>query len=318
MGLAIGLISIGGVIFSVDDEDYFVIGITSWVANEDFDNNIEGFKQSLEKFGFIEGKNVKYIIKNPNGNEFEQKRIIQSFIDNEVDLIYSLTTPGTLIAKQMTEDIPIVFSIVTYPQKAGLIETYENSGNNLVGTRNFIPAGKQFDVFYDIFQAKKIGFLHRDGEPNSIFQFDEMRKHAEKINVEIIEINPKSIEDTESKILNIINEIDAIYQACDTLVQSGGEEIAIKIATEHNKPTFSCNKDGVKKGALIGDVVDFKNIGVQSGEKAALILQGVNPSEIISESQKGDYIIVNLQTAKVLGIKIPQYILNISEEVIGG
>ena len=68
--------------------------------------------------------------------------------------------------------------------------------------------------------------------------------------------------------------MDALYQACDTLVQSGGESLSIKIATENNKPTFSCNLDGVRNGALLGKVANFEDIGQLSGLKAHRILEG--------------------------------------------
>ncbi|MFH1762511.1 MAG: ABC transporter substrate binding protein, partial [bacterium] len=107
-----------------------IIGISQWVSNPEYDRNIAGFKDKLAEYGFIENKNLKYIIKIAEADKTKQREIIKSFKDNKVDLIYSLTTPGTLIAKEIIKDIPIVFSIVTYPAKAGVIKSIENSGCN--------------------------------------------------------------------------------------------------------------------------------------------------------------------------------------------
>jgi len=287
------------------------IGIARWVESSDFDENIQGFKESLEEYGFTEGVNTEYIEKNPNGDKSKQREIIQEFIDKDVDMIFSLTTPGTLIAKEMTQDIPIVFSIVTFPVGANIIESFESSGNNLVGTSNFVSVEKQVDLIYDISQPKKIGFLHRDGEPNSEIQFEQMKKYSELKGIDVIEISPSTLDEVESSINNVISEIDVLYNACDTLVQSGAEDISIKLGLENNKPAFSCLMGGIKSGGLAGNVADPKILGKLAGVKAVIILHGGNPSEILSEQQKGDHIFVNSKSQKALGIEIPKHVENI-------
>ena len=102
-----------------------------------------------------------------------------------------------------------------------------------------------------------------------------------------------------------------MYNACDTLVQSGGEEISIRVGLENNKPSFSCNKGGIQAGALAGNVADFKTIGKLAGIKAVIILHGGNPSDILSEKQKGDHIFVNSESQKILEIELPKHIENI-------
>ena len=292
-------------------EESVKIGIARWVESESFSDNIEGFKGSLEEYGFIEGVNVEYFEKNAYADKQKQREIIQEFIDDDVDLIYSLTTPGTLIAKEMTSEIPIVFSIVTFPVDAKIIDSFESSGNNLVGTSNFVSVGKQVDLIYDITKAKTIGFFHRNGEPNSEIQYMEMKDYALSKEIEIIKIDPLNLEGTEDAINKKISKVDVLYNACDTLVQSGGEEISIKIGLENNKPSFSCNKGGIQKGALAGNVADFEVIGKLAGNKAVIVLHGGNPSDILSEKQRGDHIFVNQETAKILKIEFPTHLENI-------
>ena len=176
----------------VDAQDRLVkIGIARWVESNSFDENIEGLKESLREYGFIENVNIEFIEKNSNADKTKQREIIQEFIDQDVDMIYSLTTSGTLIAKELTQDIPIVFSIVTFPVDAKIIDSFESSGNNLVGTSNFVSVEKQVDLIYDISHAKKIGFLHRQGEPNSEIQFQQMKQYSQSKGIDVIEISPK-------------------------------------------------------------------------------------------------------------------------------
>ncbi|PCI19699.1 hypothetical protein COB64_03235 [Candidatus Wolfebacteria bacterium] len=298
-------------------ERIVTIGIARWVSNPEYDRNIQGFKSGLVDAGFIEGVNIRYIIENPEADKAVQRNIIQSFIDKKVDLVYSLTTPGTLIAKEMITDTPIVFSIVTYPVEAGIIESTESSGNNLVGTRNYISVSRQFNQITRVVEnAKNIAFIHRKDEPNSVIQEEEFGDYLKKQGIEIYDVAAVTLDDIRSRLSHLINEMDALYAACDTLIQSGGEELVIQISKIYGKPSFTCNKDGVLKGALIGNVADFYNIGKLSGDKAALILRGAKPSQLFTDSHRGDYLMVNLNTAAELGIDITKDVLNDAKEII--
>jgi len=290
--------------------DGLTVGVSLWISDSEYERNFDGFKTGLEEAGFVDGQNIRYIVENPNGDKTNQLRIIQSFIDQDVDLIYTLTTPGTLVAKKLTDEIPIVFSIVTFPVEVGIIDSFKNSGNNLVGTSNFVPIEKQVSLIMQLVPVEKIGFVKRTGELNSEIQFNQMKDYVNQENIKISLLNSKSIDESKIILDYSIDFVDVFYQSCDTLVQSGVEEIAIEIATAHNKPTFSCNKEGIEKGALVGNVADFANIGYISGQKAALILQGSSPSELNSEFQTVDNIIINLKTAKKLGIEIPENLIN--------
>ena len=296
--------------FEVPNES-IKIGISMWVEGKEFNDNVEGFKETLEEYGFIEGLTVKYFEKNANGDKTKSSEIIQEFIDNDVHLIFSQTTTGTLIAKQMTQEIPIVFSIVTYPVKANIIESFDSSGNNLVGTSNYIPVEKQIDLIYDISNSKQIGYLHHQGEINSEIQFEQMKQYSHTKGINLLKIPLSNLDEAETTIKQALPEIDVLYNACDTLIQNTGEEISIKIGLETKTPVFSCNKEGILSGALAGNVADFKLLGSLAGLKAVIILHGGNPSDIRSEIQRGDHIFVNTETSKILGIKIPEHVENI-------
>lgn len=315
------IISLLIILVYIDEHDNeklhrFKIGIATWGDPDTYTENVQGFKTAMNESGFVEEKNTEYIIEHAELNQTKQRQIISDFINKKVDLIYSLTTPGTLIAKNMTQNIPIVFSIVTYPVEAGIVNTLDHSGNNLVGTRNYIDVSTQLDLFSEIVPVKKIGFVHRHGEPNSSIQYNEMKEYGEKIGITVIEIDAKNIDDLSQKIQNPTYNVDAFYQACDTLIQNGGEDIVIKEAMKQKKPTFSCNLKGVKNGALFGDVSDFSLIGYMAGHKASLVLSGAKPNDIFTESQPHGNIVINLKTANYLRIQIPDSIMSIASEVI--
>ncbi|MFQ5796252.1 MAG: ABC transporter substrate-binding protein [Candidatus Bipolaricaulia bacterium] len=293
------------------------IGVTRWVTNEEYDKNISAFKEALAAAGFIEGKNITYIIENPELDAEKQKQIIRSFVEKQVDLIYSLTTPGTLIAKELAPKIPIVFSVVTYPVEAGVIASLHNSQNNLVGTRNWVDIEDQLAAFREVApEVKVIGFVHRQGEPNSTIQYHEFKAAAADAGIEVIEITPATVEGLQAALDEVKGRVDALYSACDTLVQGGGEEIVIVFAKTSKLPDFTCNKSGVLKGSLVGTVADFSQIGKLAGEKAAKILRGTSPASLETNTVARPFIYINQKTADDLGITIPPDLFIRAKEVI--
>lgn len=316
--LIIGIVSATSLLVSFssffeDEESNKIVGITTWSSSPEYNKNIKSFQKTLEDYGYVEGKNIQYIIKNPNADKSQQKKIIQELIDKKVDVIYSLTTPGTIIVKEMTKDIPVVFSIVTYPVRADLIESFESSGNNLVGVSNYIDIQKQFQLIYDIFPHKKIGFVHKEGEVNSLIQIYEMKQFAQTYNVEVIEISVKNLDDAKS-ILNLaIEDVDVLYNACDTLVQNGLEEISIEMASNRNKPVFSCNEAGIHAGALAGNAVNLEHLGSIAAKKTYSILQGDLPTDLSSEKQRLNNIVINSKSSQNLGIEFPKFVTTISQ-----
>jgi len=314
------LIGFGGFVLThktPHEKKMFTIGIARWNSEPTYNGAVEGFIVGLAEMGYVEGENVMFIIKTPESDLTVQRHIIESFVETKVDLIYSLVTPGTLVAKDVTRKIPIVFSVVTYPVEAGIIESLEGSNNNLVGTRNYINVERQYDQFEKIYaDTKVLAFVHRKGEANSVRQYLETKALLKTKGIEVIDIGAVDLEDMRAQLESVIEAVDSMFLACDTLINVGGEEIVIEISKKYKKPSFAGLKGSVEKGALVGNVADFHAIGKLSGIKAGLILNGADPSSLLTESPAEDYVIINTKTARELGIEIPQYVLDDAEEII--
>ncbi len=107
------------------DGTYYTLGISVWTGYPD---SVRGFKEAMREGGFTEGKNIKYLYGKSGGSREKQIEIAKRFKESDLSLVYSLTTPGTIIMKDiMPPDIPIVFSIVTYPADSGLIDSFDYS-----------------------------------------------------------------------------------------------------------------------------------------------------------------------------------------------
>lgn len=303
-------------IYSQQQTPVYTIGISQWNNNADLLETIEGFKDGLAAYSFHDGQNIKFITINPKANIQNQIDVIQELIRNKADLIFTLTTPGTYVAKGITNITPIVFSDVSYPVEDEIIYSLDSSQNNLVGTRNYIPPAIQFNAFEKIYpNIKTLGFVHHQGDPDSEIQFQEYKSLLSQRNIKIIDIAAIDLDDLQKQ-LQQTNHVDVLYSACDTLMQEGGGQAVADFGLKNKIPSFSCYKETTRQGALMGYVADPYANGKLAGKKAALILLGADPSWLITESPNQGYFIINLQTAKKLGIPISKEIISKTNELI--
>ncbi len=285
-------------------ESNYVIGLAQWSG---YPESIRGFKDGLREAGLLEGRNVKFLLGELGADEKLQENAAKTFKEKKVNLIYSLTTPGTAIMKAiMPQSTPIVFSIVTYPADSGLIESFEYSGNNLVGTSNYVSLKYYLDILKLMLpHAKRVAIFHRKGEPNSKIQASNLIRLLSRNGVHVEDVEVKDIAEIEKYANSLALNVDAFITTTDTLIQSGGENKLIDISLKKGIPILSSNKKGIEQGATFGVVADFYILGKMSGKMAADILQrGVSPASIQSLTQTPPFYLANRQSINKLDIKL--------------
>ncbi|MGC8659779.1 MAG: ABC transporter substrate-binding protein [Desulfomonilaceae bacterium] len=284
----------------------FKIGVSEWTG---YPECVRGFKNSMEAAGFIEGKNVVYIDQKSGLDPEKQREIALSFRKMDVDLVYSLTTPGTLIMKQiMPESTPIVFSIVTYPTDCGLIESFEYSGNNVVGTSNYVELTKYISLLRVVLpQARTMAIFRRNREPNSKIQAANIIRLAGRQGIHVVDTPLDSVDQVRETALKLAREVDVFMTTTDTLMQGGGERALIEVSLEKKIPILSSNKIGIEQGSTFGVVADFYVLGQISGQMAGKILkENIRPAELESKIQNPPLTLINRRSSRLLGITIPE------------
>lgn len=283
----------------------YTIGISAWTG---YPESIRGFKEGLRIGGLTEGKNLSLIFRKSDADPFLQQQIAQEFKDKRVDLVYSLTTPGTTVIKEiLPPTTPIVFSIVTYPADSGLIESFEYSGNNLVGTSNYVPLPYYVSMLKTILpKAKTVAIFHRKNEPNSKIQAANMIRLFKKAGINTIDMQPETLEQIRTMASDVAHRADAFMTTTDTLLQGGGEKVLIEISRLKSIPILSSNKSGIEQGSTFGLVADFYILGKIAGEMATKILiNNISPALLHSKLQDPPQALINRKSAKKLNIKIP-------------
>jgi len=284
----------------------YKIGVSEWTGYPD---SVKGFKDSMTKGGFVEGRNVVYLDQQSGLNPSSQQEIAQSFKDAGVDLVYSLTTPGTLIMKQtMPQNTPIVFSIVTYPDDSGLIESFDYSGNNLVGTSNYVELTNYINLLEIVLpQTRSMAIFRKNKEPNSKIQAANMIRLAKRKNINVIDVPLESVDEVRDAALKLLGKVDVFMTTTDTLMQGGGEQALIEVSLDKKIPILSSNKAGIEQGSTFGVVADFYVLGRMSGEMAVKILkENIHPMRLKSRTQNPPLTLINRKSARILGISIPK------------
>ncbi len=285
------------------------VGLATWSG---YPESVQGFKAGLAEAGLIEDQNITFISGAQGADVQLQTEVAKRFREADVDLVYSLTTPGTSVMKSvLPASTPIVFSIVTYPADS----SFEYSGNNLVGTSNYVPIRHYLFLLRLIYpQVNRIAIFHRKGEPNSQIQSANLLRLFRREGIEAVELKPENLQQLQRLAEQVAGQVDAFMTTTDTLMQSGGEQILIDISLKHSIPVVSSNKKGIEQGASFGPVADFYTLGFMAGQKAARILRdGLAPSKLESEVQNPPLFLVNRNTINHLGIPLsPEALRNVT------
>ena len=286
----------------------YTIGLATWSG---YPQCVQGFKDALASRGLIEGKQLTFIQGEVGADKILQRKVANNLKKQNIDLVFSLTTSGTTIIKEVIPTkTPIVFSIVTYPADSGLIESFEYSGNNLVGTSNYVPLYHSIDLLLAILPTtKSVAIFHRKGEPNSKIQTANFYRYFKKNGIRVVDVNVESVEELKVKALALVNEVDVFVTTTDTLIQGGGEQALIALSLTHKIPILSANKKGIEQGATFGVVADFYQLGNMAGKMAAdILLDKALPESIESRLQEPPTYLFNKNSVNKLGVNLPEHL----------
>lgn len=300
-----------GLVGCKSKEEITTIGISQIVEHKALDRTREGFIDGLKSRGYEEGKNIKFNFQNAQGDTNNANLIAQTFVSLKVDMIMAIATSSAQAAKNATDDIPIVFSAVTDPVSAGLVESLDKPNTNLTGTSDMSPYDKQFDLIKAIFGTnKRIGVIYNISEVNSVVQIDIIKDFAKKDGHSLNIKGVTSSVELNDALTGIIGDVDLLLIPTDNLMASS-MPLIVELANEKKVPIIGSEEALVEAGALITEGIDYYNLGFQTGLMAADILSGKKKvNEMSVETLKETKLVINENELEQLGIEIPEELLN--------
>lgn len=228
---------------------------------------------------------------------------------DKVDVIIAITTQTALSAIAAAEgtDIPVVFSAVTDPVGSGMVAGWDSyPDNNVTGVSDMVAVADDVDLITQIVPGiKTIGTLFNDGEANSVFLVAELKKVTEALGIAVVERPVSNSADVLAAAQSLVGQVDAIWVGTDNTVVSGLEAL-IGVCEEEGIPLFPSDNESIERGGIAAYGFDYYDIGYQTGEMVAKILDGTSAADIPVERGKVISLTVNTAAAERYGVTIPQ------------
>ncbi|MFC0582569.1 ABC transporter substrate-binding protein [Micrococcoides hystricis] len=290
-----------------DDDKTYEIGISQFVSHASLDAAAKGFKDGLEEAGL----NVNIDEQNAQADQGTVATISRGFQDK--DLVLAIATPSALGAAKAITDKPVLFTAVTDPEGANLVDSNDAPGKNVTGTSDMNPVADQIKLITEIKpDAKKIGIVYSSGESNSEIQVKMAKEAAEELGVEIQERAVSQASEVQQAAQAL--DVDAIYVPTDNVVVSTLGSV-IRVAEQKKIPVIAAEGDSVKNGALATIGLDYEDLGKQTADMAVKILKdGADPAEMAVETPKDLKLYVNEGAAEKFGVEIPSSVLDRADE----
>ncbi len=277
----------------------YTIGIVQLAEHPALDDARKGFEDGLKELGV----DVEIVYQNAQGDIPTTVTISQKFVNDQVDLIYAIATNAAQSAKQVSQDIPVLFSAVTDPVEAEIVADWDNVGGNVTGTSDRAPIAEQLKMFKELDPSiETIGIIYNTSEDNSQIQVEEVLElaPAEGLMVETVGVN--NINDIAQAIDSLLNKVDALYGVSDNMVASSVELVSHKLI-EHNMISVCAEESQVGGGLLITNGLSYYELGKQTAEMAKQILvDKVAVSDIPVGLAENITVTVNENTMKTLGL----------------
>ncbi|MTO64789.1 ABC transporter substrate-binding protein, partial [Turicibacter sanguinis] len=162
--LGIGIVFCGSFLVGCskqENSDVKTIGVLQYMEHAALDASYEGFVAALEAEGYVDGENIKFDLKNAQGDMATTQTIAKQFVSNQVDMIFAIATGAAQAAYNATQEIPIVITAVTDPVSAELVKDWDVTGTNVTGTSDLTPVEKQMNLIKELVpNAKTIGVIY--------------------------------------------------------------------------------------------------------------------------------------------------------------
>lgn len=299
-----------------------VIGILSGQSLDVSKTQVEAFHQGLREAGFIEGRNVAIEFRWADNDYKRFPALAGELAQRRVLLIAAIahgSTPAAIAAKAATATIPIVFAVGSDPVRSGLVASLNRPGGNVTGATFFanVLAAKRLGMLHELLpKAKLIAVLDNTNLPGSEIQLRDVEEAARILQLQTVVINASTDSRIDAGFATIMQRrADAIFVAAEPFLSSRHDRI-IALAAQHMIPTTYDLRIAAVAGGLMSYGSDSLDSQRSAGVYAGRILKGEKPADLpVLQPTKID-LVINLKTAKALGLEIPAQLLARADELI--
>lgn len=292
-----------------DDLKEVTVGLIQLMEHPSLDEIRTAIEARLEEKAAENGLSIHINYQNGQGDASTINTICQQFVGDGVDAIVAIATPaaqGAATAAAGT-DIPIIFSAVTDPVTAGLVENLDAPEGNITGTSDAIPVDKIFALAEELTpDVKSFGLLYNPGEDNSVSVIADVKAYLDGKGISYTEGSVSGTGDVQIAAQSLLSQCDAIFSPIDNTVASAMGVLADE-AIKAKKPVYVAADSMVHDGGLATVGVNYTNLGTQTADMLLKVLTGTPVSEVPVEVLRDNAVVVNAETAEAIGVDVSKY-----------
>jgi len=282
---------------------------TQWTA---------AFVQRLRELGWIEGRTVSIEYRWAGGRSDRYTEIAAEFARLKVNVIATAGNEAAIAAKQVTSVIPIVFAVAGDPVGTGLVASLARPGGNVTGlSLQFTDlAGKRLELFREVaLGLRRLAIMAHISSPNAVLEMHEVQTTARTLGLEVSTLEIRRAEDIAPAVEALKGRADALYVCGDPLLNTNRIRLNT-LAAAARLPTMHGFREHVEAGGLMSYGPNFSDLFRRAADYVDKILRGTKPTDLPVEQPTKFELVINLKTAKALGLTIPPSLLGRADEVI--
>jgi ABC-type uncharacterized transport system substrate-binding protein len=278
---------------------------------------VSAFVQRLRQLGWLDGNNATVVYRWTENRNERAAEIAAEYAKLPVDLIFTSSPANVLAAKQATSTIPIVFAAASDPVAVGLVASLAHPGGNVTGfsIQQIDTVGKRVEILHEVVPALRRLAVFGDFTPSINLEFSEIETAGRKLGIEIVSSLIRQADEIAPAFEALKGRADAVY-VCATALVTARQDHLNALALGARLPTMHNLREYVHSGGLMSYGPNLPDLFRRAADHVDKILRGAKPGDIpVQQPTKFD-LVINLTTAKALGITIPATVLARADEVI--
>jgi putative tryptophan/tyrosine transport system substrate-binding protein len=295
-----------------------VIGFLRSTSLVEFPHLVTAFRQGLNEIGFVENQNVTIEFRSAEDRHEQLPALVAELIRRPVNVIVG-NAIAAITAKAATTTIPIVFASGSDPVKDGLVASLSRPGGNVTGVHFFgaVLGAKRLELLRQLMpKATTMGVLVQPNIPNTEVERSDVLAAAQAVGQQLIVLDATSSRDIEAAFATFVQRgADALFVGGGAFMNSNRERL-VALATRHKLPAIYAWREAVAAGGLMSYGTSQSDAYRQAGIYAGRILKGEKPGDLPVMLATKFELVLNLKTAKTLGLEVPDRLLALADEVI--
>ena len=296
-----------------------VIGYLSSLTQADSVHFDAAFRRGLSEMGYVEGQNVRIEYRWITDRYSPLPAMAADLVQRQVAMISAFGPPAVLAAKAATTTIPVVFVTGADPIKFGFVASFNRPGGNITGIWmvTTVLAQKRLQLVRELLpKAELVALLVNPTSPVAEPQTRDAQAAADALGLKLIILNAVTENDFDQVFATLIQQrADALFISADPFLSSRRDHL-VALSARHVIPTLYEIREFVEAGGLMSYGTVFREGYYKGGIYAARVLKGVNPADLPVEQVNKLELVINLKTARALGLQIPDKLLALADEVI--